>query len=255
MSEYLAAAAKAMGMPESIVRRSAESRAKAIGASVDDVLRAWAAGEEPEAGAGQASDQTEQATAPEQPVEPDTSAPSEPAPPAPPAPSVETSAEPVAPPQQPLNPRPVPPPVLDGRSDRPFAVMLSSVVVLAVALLISLVSPLTANEDIGPIYFSAVSLSERGELGRDVYLQEGCAACHTQLVRPIVADAGLGGVTLSDSNQVLGSRRYGPDLMHVGSRYSEAEIEQILSGSLNHAAYSLEEADLANLVAYLSESR
>jgi len=254
VSEYLAAAAKAMGMPESIVGRSAESRAKAIGASVDDVLRAWAAGEEPEAGAGQAADQTEQPTVQEQPVEADTSevAPNEPAPAEPP---VEASAEPVAPPQQPLNPRPVPPPVLEGRSDRPFAVMLSSVAVLAVALLISFVSPLTASEDIGPIYSSAVPLSERGELGRAVYLQEGCNACHTQLVRPIVADAGLGGVTLSDSNQVLGSRRYGPDLMHVGSRYSEAELEQILSGSLNHAAYSLEEAALANLVAYLSESR
>jgi mono/diheme cytochrome c family protein len=46
----LAAAAAALGVPEAIVRRSAEARAKATGASVDEVLAAWAGGGEvPEA--------------------------------------------------------------------------------------------------------------------------------------------------------------------------------------------------------------
>ncbi len=40
----LAAAASALGAPEAIVRRSAEARAKASGASVDDILAAWAGG-------------------------------------------------------------------------------------------------------------------------------------------------------------------------------------------------------------------
>jgi len=40
----LAAAAAALGAPEAIVKRSAEARAKASGASVDDILNAWAGG-------------------------------------------------------------------------------------------------------------------------------------------------------------------------------------------------------------------
>jgi mono/diheme cytochrome c family protein len=40
----LAAAAAAMGVPETLVQRSAEARAKATGASVDEILAAWAGG-------------------------------------------------------------------------------------------------------------------------------------------------------------------------------------------------------------------
>ncbi len=41
MSEFLSAAASAMGLPEAIVERSAEARATETGASVDEVLQAW----------------------------------------------------------------------------------------------------------------------------------------------------------------------------------------------------------------------
>lgn len=40
----LSAAAAALGVPESIVKRSAEARAQAMGASVDEILAAWAGG-------------------------------------------------------------------------------------------------------------------------------------------------------------------------------------------------------------------
>src|SRR5688572_23349678 len=40
----VAAAAAAMGVPEALVKRSAEARAKATGASVDEILAAWAGG-------------------------------------------------------------------------------------------------------------------------------------------------------------------------------------------------------------------
>jgi mono/diheme cytochrome c family protein len=42
----LAAAAAAMGVPEALVKRSAEARARATGTSVDDILAAWAGGGE-----------------------------------------------------------------------------------------------------------------------------------------------------------------------------------------------------------------
>ena len=41
----LAAAAAAMGLPEVLVERSAEARAAETGASVDEILAAWAGGE------------------------------------------------------------------------------------------------------------------------------------------------------------------------------------------------------------------
>jgi hypothetical protein len=44
MSENLAAAAQALSAPETIVRRSAEAKAKATGATVDSILTAWAGG-------------------------------------------------------------------------------------------------------------------------------------------------------------------------------------------------------------------
>lgn len=44
MSETLAAAAATLGVPESLVERSAKARAAATGGSVDDILQAWAGG-------------------------------------------------------------------------------------------------------------------------------------------------------------------------------------------------------------------
>ena len=47
MSDYLSSAAEAMGTPETLVQRSAAARAAATGASVEDILAAWAGGSAP----------------------------------------------------------------------------------------------------------------------------------------------------------------------------------------------------------------
>ena len=59
--------------------------------------------------------------------------------------------------------------------------------------------------------------------GRDVYVVEGCWYCHTQQVRAIVTDVGLGTVSVTgdyahDPRGILGVARLGPDLAHAGSR-------------------------------------
>jgi len=51
----LSAAAAAMGLPEDLVRRSAEARAAETGGAVDDILAAWAGGEAAPAEAGAAA--------------------------------------------------------------------------------------------------------------------------------------------------------------------------------------------------------
>jgi preprotein translocase subunit SecE len=61
------------------------------------------------------------------------------------------------------------------------------------------------------------------ELGREVYVREGCWYCHTQQVRQVRTDVGLGPVSQPgdyayDPAGLAGARRIGPDLTHQGSR-------------------------------------
>jgi len=65
--------------------------------------------------------------------------------------------------------------------------------------------------------------------GRAVYIQEGCYYCHTQEVRPIITDVGLGQVSragdyVHETPALPGVERLGPDLMHVAGRYSNAGV-------------------------------
>ncbi len=68
--------------------------------------------------------------------------------------------------------------------------------------------------------YPEASLEERGA---ELYVAEGCWYCHTQQVRPIVTDVGLGPVSVPgdyayDHVDVLGIERVGPDLAHAGTR-------------------------------------
>jgi cytochrome c oxidase cbb3-type subunit II len=64
--------------------------------------------------------------------------------------------------------------------------------------------------------------------GRDVYIREGCNNCHTQTVRPLVAevlrygDYSKSGEFVYDRPHLWGSRRTGPDLARVGGKYPDA---------------------------------
>jgi cytochrome c oxidase cbb3-type subunit 2 len=59
--------------------------------------------------------------------------------------------------------------------------------------------------------------------GRDVYVANGCAYCHTQQVRPLPEDKVFGrpstaGDYAYQTPELLGSERTGPDLINVGAR-------------------------------------
>ncbi|AMV72709.1 hypothetical protein JCM30471_12250 [Desulfuromonas carbonis] len=64
--------------------------------------------------------------------------------------------------------------------------------------------------------------------GRDVYIREGCNNCHTQTVRPLVAevlrygDYSKSGEFVYDRPHLWGSRRTGPDLARIGGKYPDA---------------------------------
>ncbi|HZG21488.1 MAG TPA: cytochrome-c oxidase, cbb3-type subunit II [Herbaspirillum sp.] len=63
--------------------------------------------------------------------------------------------------------------------------------------------------------------------GRDVYIREGCYNCHSQMIRPLRAETeryghySVAGESVYDHPFQWGSKRTGPDLARVGSRYSD----------------------------------
>jgi cytochrome c oxidase cbb3-type subunit 2 len=65
-------------------------------------------------------------------------------------------------------------------------------------------------------------------VGRDVYISEGCSTCHSQQVRPLLAEVkrygpyARSGEFAYDRPFLWGSKRTGPDLLRMGGKYSDA---------------------------------
>ena len=78
----------------------------------------------------------------------------------------------------------------------------------------------TPDENVTP--YSAIELA-----GRDVYIREGCSVCHSQQVRPLLAEIerygpySRAGESVYDRPFMWGSKRTGPDLHRIGGKYSD----------------------------------
>ena len=63
--------------------------------------------------------------------------------------------------------------------------------------------------------------------GRDIYIREGCHVCHSQQIRPLVAEVerygpySRAGEFAYDRPFLWGSKRTGPDLHRVGGKYTD----------------------------------
>ena len=70
--------------------------------------------------------------------------------------------------------------------------------------------------------YTAVELT-----GRDIYIREGCSGCHSQQVRPLIAEVerygpySRAGEFVYDRPFLWGSKRTGPDLHRLGGKYSK----------------------------------
>ncbi|MDX1492242.1 MAG: cytochrome-c oxidase, cbb3-type subunit II [Pseudohongiellaceae bacterium] len=70
--------------------------------------------------------------------------------------------------------------------------------------------------------YSAVELT-----GRDIYIREGCSVCHSQQVRPLIAEVerygpySNAGEFVYDRPFLWGSKRTGPDLHRIAGKYSD----------------------------------
>ncbi|MBX3565425.1 MAG: cytochrome-c oxidase, cbb3-type subunit II [Sphingomonas sp.] len=65
------------------------------------------------------------------------------------------------------------------------------------------------------------------QVGRDIYVREGCYNCHSQMIRPFRDEVerygpySLAAESMYDHPFQWGSKRTGPDLARVGGRYSD----------------------------------
>ncbi len=63
--------------------------------------------------------------------------------------------------------------------------------------------------------------------GRDLYIREGCVGCHSQMIRPFRSETerygefSKSGEFIYDRPFLWGSKRTGPDLHRIGSKYSD----------------------------------
>lgn len=64
-------------------------------------------------------------------------------------------------------------------------------------------------------------------VGRDIYIREACSVCHTQQIRPLLAEVkrygpySRAGESVYDRPFLWGTKRTGPDLHRVGGKYSD----------------------------------
>ncbi len=145
-------------------------------------------------------------------------------------------------------------------------VLILPAVVLAILLLgtaVAYVLPIM-DKDVSTVSSTALPYSEKTLRGKQVYDAEGCWYCHTQQVRAVSSDLGLGKVTTAerivrDRPNVLGLQRVGPDLACYGDR--QQDVDQLVThlqeprGMVhisNMPSYSyLSSSELEDLSAYL----
>jgi cytochrome c oxidase cbb3-type subunit 2 len=104
--------------------------------------------------------------------------------------------------------------------------IVATIIVVSIAGLVQIV-PLffqhtTTEPSPGVAPYTALRLA-----GRDIYQREGCVGCHSQQIRTLRSEVerygpySLAGESVFDHPFLWGSKRTGPDLARVGTRYSD----------------------------------
>jgi cytochrome c oxidase cbb3-type subunit I/II len=111
-----------------------------------------------------------------------------------------------------------------GIERRPTQLMILSIVVILIGGAIEIIPTIMVDSNIPKIEsvkpYTALELE-----GRDLYIREGCNACHSQMVRPFRSETvrygeySKAGEFVYDFPFLWGSKRTGPDLHRVGGKY------------------------------------
>ncbi|MEM9050896.1 MAG: cytochrome-c oxidase, cbb3-type subunit I [Bacteroidota bacterium] len=110
---------------------------------------------------------------------------------------------------------------------KPVRLLVLSLVVILIGGLIEMVPTFLVKSNVPTI--AAVKPYTPLELhGRDVYIQEGCNNCHSQMIRPFrheterYGEYSKAGEFVYDHPFLWGSKRTGPDLHRVGGKYPDS---------------------------------
>ncbi len=107
---------------------------------------------------------------------------------------------------------------------RPFKFTVWVVIAVAVASLAEIIPTFLIRSNV-PSIASVKPYSPLELYGRDLYIEEGCYNCHSQMIRPIRAETerygeySKPGEFVYDHPFQWGSRRIGPDLARIGGKY------------------------------------
>ena len=103
-----------------------------------------------------------------------------------------------------------------------FGILFVSAIGGLVQVLPSVMQESLVAPEAGRAPYSAAELT-----GRDIYIREGCGTCHSQQIRPLLAEVkrygpfSRAGESAYDRPFLWGSKRTGPDLHRVGGRYTD----------------------------------
>lgn len=111
---------------------------------------------------------------------------------------------------------------------KPVIFLLLATAVILVGTIITMIAPFRWINDPKLKITEVKPYSPLQLEGRDIYIREGCNNCHTQTVRPLLADVdrygeySKSGEFMYDQPFLWGSRRTGPDLARIGGKYPDA---------------------------------
>jgi len=109
---------------------------------------------------------------------------------------------------------------------RPLTLLLWSIVVILIGGAVEIIPTLKIDSNVPKL--EAVKPYTPLELaGRDLYIREGCNACHSQMIRPFRSETkrygeySKAGEFVYDHPFLWGSKRTGPDLHRLGGKYGD----------------------------------
>lgn len=111
---------------------------------------------------------------------------------------------------------------------KPILLMVLATAAILVGTIVTMVMPFFWVNTEADRIESVTPYTPLEQEGRDVYMREGCNNCHTQTVRPLVAevlrygDYSKSGEFVYDRPFLWGSKRTGPDLARIGGKYPDA---------------------------------
>jgi cytochrome c oxidase cbb3-type subunit I/II len=110
---------------------------------------------------------------------------------------------------------------------KPMLLAVCALIAVLIGGMIEIIPMIVVKENV-PTISSVKPYTPLEVLGRDIYIREGCLACHSQMIRPFRSETerygeySKAGEFVYDHPFLWGSKRIGPDLQRIGGKYPNA---------------------------------